>query len=178
VADEISFIIVDEPSSSEEDEDSGRMDRRELERYVLRMSNVRTDWKEAAAAAAAAAAGDSRQLLKNLESGMRDLLLQVLSLESTRASSSSSDSVSFRITLHIPEENASCPALNQAFAEGTWFSPSDSAAAAAVGNGEDSSDAPTPPRRGRQVMIRPLFQLSTDAVKIRFLRKQSVTKTA
>ena len=135
VADEISFIIT------ETDENSGSS--REIEKYKLRILDMLSDWKED---------GDISKLMVYMERSMRDLILRVHSLQSERATSS--DSVSFKITLHIPEENKTCTELNQSFAQGTWMM--------ADGSGPSSITG------ARQERIIPLHQVSTPICRMNF----------
>jgi len=135
VANEISFVIT------ETDENLGST--REVEKYKLRILDMLSDWKED---------GDISQLMKYMERSMRDVILQVHSLHSERATSS--DSVSFKITMHIPEENTTCSDLNQAFAQGTWVT-------------VDRSD-PSSINEARQERIVPLHQVSTPVCRMDF----------
>lgn len=62
--------------------------------------------------------------IEYLEREMREILLSVYAMKDTdEGVSQSSESVSFRLNLHIPQANATCPELNQAFAAGTWRVP-------------------------------------------------------
>lgn len=99
VADEVTFVIV------ESDQQDGATE--EIERYRLSFTGMKTEWKEM---------DNIVRLFELAERAMRDLVLRVQSLEDGRASSS--NSVSFRITLHIPEEDMTCNELNLAFSQG------------------------------------------------------------
>jgi hypothetical protein len=78
--------------------------------------------------------------IESLEGSMRSLLLQVLGLPSNIPSHS--DSLSFRIMVHVPRQDASCPELNDAFSEGSWIS-----------NNVTRDD--------KMVLIHPIYQSST-----------------
>jgi hypothetical protein len=61
--------------------------------------------------------------LQLLEKEVRNLILSALSLDGQFSTQHSKD-LTFKIMLHIPEENQSCGELNQALTQGTWFCPS------------------------------------------------------
>jgi hypothetical protein len=62
--------------------------------------------------------------LQLLEKEARNLILSALSLDGQFSTQHSSKDLTFKIMLHIPEENQSCRELNQELALGTWFCPS------------------------------------------------------
>lgn len=99
VADEVYLAITDEKLSSTVD----------VERYRLNVLDILSDLPTV---------DEDSHLIELLERSMRDMLLRVHSLESDRASYS--DSLSFKIQLHIPKENKSCEEINYAFATGSW----------------------------------------------------------
>jgi len=142
VADEIALTIVD----NGEDGMASSSNRRELEKFVLRF------FRSASSDIVIA------ETIELLERGMRDLVLSAQALESGRTTTS--DSVSFTLKLHLPDEDRTCAELNEAFALGTWYSPHH----ADTINGQAS--------RGR--VIRPLHQFSDPSVgSIQFaVRKQ------
>jgi hypothetical protein len=88
----------------------------------------------------------AQDVMEVLERGMRNLVLSSHAVESSRASSA--DSVSFKITLHVPEENHSCPELNRAFDTGTWYAP----------NSSNNNNSKTETRPG--LVLRPLHQFA------------------
>lgn len=138
VADEISLVII------ESDELMGSTT--ELEKYCLSFRAIADSWEN-----------DSQfpELMAYMERSMRDLVLQIHSMESSRASLS--ETCSFTISLHIPEENKSCKELNQAFAQGTW--------SAYDKDGCGKTSAVTE-------IIRPLHEVSTPICELNFsLRK-------
>jgi hypothetical protein len=81
---------------------------------------------------------DATLAIANGERAVRDLMIRVLGMESKPLSRS--DSLSFRITIHVAEKDATCPELDQAFAAGTWV----------------SSQHPHPEKGA--LMIRPLYE--------------------
>lgn len=139
VADEVALTIT----ANADDETIGASV--EMETYRLRIRGMAQEW---------GIENDVSQLMSVLERNMRDLVLCVHGLESGRASSS--DALSFKITLHIPEEDKSCSELNQGFSDGTWVSSGQAARQAAV--------------------IRPLHQASTPLCDIDFACKRIIPR--
>jgi hypothetical protein len=140
VADEISLIIFDNGDYS-----TSSTSPSELEKYVLRFSDAQINRTSSDAKIPLVT-------MQQLERGMRDILLSAHALESGRPTLS--ESVSFRLSLHIPETDSSCLELNEAFAVGTWFAPS-------RGNVRAGDEA-TPRSRGQ--VIRPLHHFSDSSI--------------
>jgi hypothetical protein len=70
---------------------------------------------------------NSHEIRSLTERSLRDMILSILSLgtidvPNVQTSTNAMETLSFRLTLHIPEENRSCQALNQAFSDGSWLS--------------------------------------------------------
>jgi HORMA domain len=143
VADEISLTIFDN-----DDENTV------LDKYVLRFSGEQIN----------GVSSDGKipeETVQQLERGMRDLVLSAHALESGRATLS--ESVSFKLSLHIPEEDRTCAALNEAFAVGTWFAPR---------SNSEVGDEAIPRSRGR--VIRPLHHVSNASIgSIQFVMQKS-----
>lgn len=133
VADEISLTIIDHGEDGMVSSNS-----RELEKYILRFAHAAFSCDTTAVFS---------ETTEHLERGMRDLVLSALALESGRATSS--DSVSFKLTLHLPQEDRTCAELNEGFALGTWYAP-------------DHVDENDISCRGR--VIRPLYQFADPSV--------------
>ena len=101
VADIFSLVIIetDEHDCDADGEVTARTNAREIEKYVIRFSND------------SCRSSDKITLgtIEVLERGMRDLILAVNGLPSERTTSS--DSVSFKLSLHIPSKDTSCTEL-------------------------------------------------------------------
>lgn len=137
VADEISLTIFDHRGDDDE------------EQYVLRFSDAQINNQ------ISNDNGDAKfplETMQLLERGIRDLVLSAHALEAGRATMS--ESVSFKLSLHIPEEDKTCTALNEAFALGTWFAPTIRNSAVTTEEG--------PRSRGR--VIRPLHNFSNASI--------------
>jgi hypothetical protein len=108
---------------------------REIEAYILRFTDIMipsvaaNDQNEESASATTV----PLEALQNLERGIRDLVLSAHALDKETAAVRS-DSTSFKLILHISQKDKSCASLNEAFANGTWFT-----AATAANDGTDSS---------------------------------------
>jgi len=124
---------------------------------------------------------------------MRDLILSTMKLESMGSGlrvKKNTDNVSFKITLHVPEENATCSELNEAFAEGTWViseegeEEREAGSDGEGGRGGGSKDAAAKPAAGpaddelcslrlrRAMAIRPLFSTSTPFCDFNFVMRK------
>jgi hypothetical protein len=148
-ADEISLLIVDgdATSSSVEGVDPPQAGSEIVEAYSLRFTGMTLSI--ASSTENTAIDEDTTAVLmplslRELEREMRDLVLATQSLE--KENGVVSDSLTFKLVVHIPTKDKTCSALNEAFATGAWFVAGDDKQA---GNGRPSS-----PSRGR--VIRPL----------------------
>jgi hypothetical protein len=102
----------------------------------------------------------SRASLEQVEREMRDLFISAQHSISSGRRASTSELVSFGLTLHIPEENKNCSELNDGFNRGTW-----------VVCHDDATDANPGSKSGR--VTRPLHQFSHALVgTIRFASQQ------
>jgi hypothetical protein len=157
-ADVLSLVVTTTNEDSDRvDDDSHIIMETVVETYSLNVEMLR-DWRDRDSN------DDIGTTMLELERAMRDLVLRVLSLESERASSS--DTVSFKLTLHLPEENRSCNELNHVFAEGTWFCPPDEPAPSSTPGYSSSSAQP-------REWIRPLHRASTPNCVIDFAMRKS-----
>lgn len=95
--------------------------------------------------------------LQLLEKEVRNLILSALSLDGQFSTQHSSTDLTFKIMLHIPEENQSCGELNQELAQGTWFCPSTEGSRA-------------------EEKRRPLHDMSLSTGKVHFTMKLGETK--
>jgi hypothetical protein len=150
----------------EEADDDFGASTRDLETYVLRLSAppraLPYSGGGGADGADGADEGDGSEQDRRddgsctnsvLEGAMRDLLLRVLGMPSDDPPPRS-DSASFRLVLRVPERDASCPELDEAFSEGSWIS--------------------TDPARGessKTLLIRPIYQASTAFGDLTFLQE-------
>lgn len=148
VTDEISLIICDNG------DDGVSSTPRELDKYVVRFSEAQIN-KESSDAKIPV------ETMHQLERGMRNLVLAAHALES--GGPTMSESVSFRLSLHIPQADSSCLALNEAFAIGAWFAPR---------NDSVGGDQNAPISRGQ--VIRPLHHFSDASIgSIQFAMQKS-----
>jgi hypothetical protein len=158
-ADVLSLVVTTTNEDSDHvDDDSHIIVETVVETYSLKIVEMLRDWRDVGSNV------DIGTTMQELERAMRDLVLRVLSLESERASSS--DTVSFKLTLHLPEENRSCNELNHVFAEGTWFCPPDEPAPSSASVFSSKSIQP-------REWIRPLHRLSTPNCVIDFAMRKS-----
>lgn len=149
VADGISLIIFES-----NDEKSAKPDKI-LENYNLQVLKLPSDLKEGI---------DEVRLMHLLERSMRDLIARIRSVyvesfEKTKFS----DCVSFKMMLHVTEENKSCTELNEAFANGSWFC-SDSSSASGMCNNNQG--------------IRPLHEISASSCVMKLSMSKSKPKEA
>jgi hypothetical protein len=152
VADVLSLVVT---TTNEDLDDVDDIVETVVESYSLQVVEMIRDWR-------GMDNDDIGMTMQELERSMRDLVLHVLSLESERASSS--DTVSFKLTLHLPEENRSCSELNQAFTEGKWFCPDQPTPSSLT-----ESTNVTQPRE----WIRPLHRVSTPSCVIDFAMRRT-----
>jgi hypothetical protein len=110
---------------------------REIEAYILRFTDIMipsVSTNDQSEESASTTSTIPLEALQELERGIRDLVLSAHALDKETAAVRS-DSTSFKLILHIPQKDNSCPSLNEAFATGTWFT----AATAAQHGVTDSS---------------------------------------
>jgi hypothetical protein len=137
VTDEVVLCIRD----SGPDDDAKPAMMNEKEQYILRFIPP-------SAATLNRVHAVSRPSLEQVEREMRDLFLSAQhGIPSGRASTS--ELVSFGLTLHIPEENKGCSELNDAFNRGTWMVRRDD---------KEDANRPISSKSGR--VTRPLHQFS------------------
>jgi len=211
---EVSFVITEIDGAS-------GLATADLETYTLTLNNASQEaidrLDELPPHGVSERADETRRLrnIEYMERAMRDLILRVNSLdtgkgcrpsrrpkENTNYPSTPTDEdendISFRITLHIPKKNDSCPELNEAFSGGLWLASSTTSALSPASpnsdylsplspekdSGEEGKnehqgiDCADEPVKKPPCIIRPLHHASTPFCQIDFARRITVTRPA